>query len=96
MIYVIEDGRGNVKVGRTRTIAKRLQNLQTGDADCHVLWCLVQLTDEAEEIAIESLFHASFGEYRAKGGSEWYVNCPAIRCWVRALACGNVSLGLDQ
>lgn len=94
MIYVIADGRGRLKVGRATDPAKRLMNLQTGDADAHQLVGLVRLASRAAEVFAESSFHRAFKSLRAKhGGREWYRDSPLIRCWLRALALGNNGLG---
>jgi hypothetical protein len=97
VIYVISDGNRHLKVGRATTVAKRLQDLQTGDADMHRLVGAVRLRSRVDEVLAERDFHRAFTNYRAKGGgTEWYHDHKAIRCWLRALALGNRSVGLED
>lgn len=90
MIYFLSDGRGRVKLGRARHTPKRLLNLQTGDADRHVLLALVKLRRPVDEVVMELVFHRAFGRRRCLGGREWYRDCPEIRAWVMALSYGVV------
>lgn len=92
MIYVIEDGRGHVKVGVTGRLAARLANLQTGDASRHKLRVAVALGSSTLERALEADFRRAFAGWATAGGTEWVADVPVVRAWVRALAAGRRKL----
>ena len=89
MIYVLSDSRGHLKIGRSRALDRRLQNLQTGDADHHAILLLVVTRGAKAEACLEANFHAAFAQFRVGGGREWYADVPPVRAWCLALAHGN-------
>jgi hypothetical protein len=86
---MLEDGRGHVKVGVSDDLLRRLQNLQTGDADEHVLRMAVLVGCRELEHRLEFNFHTVFAAHRCPGGREWYDDSPAIRAWCFAVAAGR-------
>ncbi len=69
-VYFIENGRGHVKVGRSRHPDQRLRSLQTGSSERLVLAFTAWFRSDDEARACEAALHACLADRRVLG--EWF------------------------
>lgn len=69
-VYVFRQGKTNrYKIGRTKDLAKRRKQVQTGNSDEITLVCAIQC--DAQSSKIEAMLKARFKELRVSG--EWFL-----------------------
>lgn len=64
-LYFIRDSKGNIKIGKTKNIIKRISQLQT--ANSYHIYLVLFLPGEQE---YERSYHDFFNRYKIKG--EWF------------------------
>lgn len=69
-VYMLKAGEQHYKVGISSNVMSRLKSIQTGNPN-KVLVVTTNLVKDAE--SLEKALHKWLGEYKADGGSEWFV-----------------------
>jgi hypothetical protein len=88
-VYAIGDGHGNVKIGTADDVRKRIQQLQTGNANRLYLIAFLRLGSRYDADRVERAAHADNAIDRTIG--EWFSisdSCSVQALLEAALACG--------
>lgn len=78
-VYFIADESGRVKIGMSDNAHKRLEDLQTANADELTIVREIPCDNMGEAMILEDNLHSIFGDYHVRG--EWY-DQDAVEAWL--------------
>lgn len=79
-VYFIRNGRGDVKIGVAKDVARRRYELQLANPDKLEVFFSLHINDESEAYKIEKALHHKFSSVKKRG--EWFHEEKVIN-WLR-------------